>query len=263
MTKAELTQTTERARIAMFAIGAVCALRLIHLALMPIQVGLLERLQSGEVVLQAEISANNERLRSVEELHSVGWLVAGVLFLRWLHSAHAQAHDFGRKGRSLPTPRGAVASFFIPFVNFVRPFTQTRALLWASDPSDLELPPEVRERAAPTYRQPARETVLAWWKRPRTFVGAWWVGYLFVDWTPGFSGFSGAGHSHGEIAALLLKSRLAMANNVVAVVVGALCIGVVRGITLCQVERFRRLRLLASQRGEDAPASETTAGQTG
>jgi hypothetical protein len=52
-----------------------------------------------------------------------------------------------------------------------------------------------------------------------------------------------------------------MAHDVAFVGVGALCIGVLRGITLCQVERFRRLRLLASHRGEEEPAGETPAGQ--
>jgi hypothetical protein len=50
-----------------------------------------------------------------------------VLFCRWFHlavrHANAQAISVGA------TPAGAVGSWFIPFVNLVRPFEYTRALL--------------------------------------------------------------------------------------------------------------------------------------
>jgi hypothetical protein len=245
MTKAELAQTTNRASVAMLALGAVCVVRLMTLALMQIQIGLIERMQRHEVVSQDEIGVHAERVRILAELGLVAGIGAGVLFLYWLYSAHARAIDFGRKGRPLPTPFGAVASFFIPFVNLVRPFSQMHDLLWASDPRDLELPLKIRMRAAPTYREPAFEVVPVVWKRPRVFVGAWWAGYQMMGLISLSAVFYGAVHSRGDLATWISTSRVQMVHDVAMVIGGALCIGVMRGITRCQVERFRRLRLLA------------------
>jgi hypothetical protein len=243
MKKSELAQLSFRARIAVLALAALCALHGMSFILYWLQLDILERVQQKEVVPQVEALASDERVRIVALMVAVGWTVTGALFLRWLHFAYARANDFGRKDQPLVTPGQAVVAFFIPLYGLVRPFRHMRNLLQISDPNDIEVLPEVTENEAATYRDSARRILpRAPWK-VRDVVGLWWGAYLgscLISLAITLS----SRHPSQEIGALISSTRLAMLNAGAVIVAGVLCLCVIQDVTRSLLERARRLRLL-------------------
>jgi len=64
----------------------------------------------------------------------LGLVAAGVLFGVWLHRAVSNLHRLGRVGMAY-SPARSVASFYIPFVNLVRPYRVMKELWRATEPS--------------------------------------------------------------------------------------------------------------------------------
>ncbi|HEY2404664.1 MAG TPA: DUF4328 domain-containing protein [Polyangiaceae bacterium] len=64
-------------------------------------------------------------------------LVSVVAFLVWLHQATQRAHSYGFPQPNA-TPRGAIACWFIPFVNLIRPYTVVQSLYQVSRAHALE-----------------------------------------------------------------------------------------------------------------------------
>ena len=252
MKKSELAQLSFRARIAVVALAALCALHGVSVILYWLQLDTLERLQQKEVVPHAGVLANDQLVRFAALAVFVGWIITGVLFLRWLHSAYARANDFGRTGRPLPTPGEAVTAFFIPFYNLVRPFDQMRNLLWSSDPSDVELLPKASEQEAVTYRKSARVILPRRASgKPRDAVNAWWVAYSAANLIGLVSSLSNRDHSR-ELDALIFSGYLTILYHGAIVVAGVPCLFVVQDVTGALVERARRLRLLDRRNRDEA-----------
>jgi hypothetical protein len=82
------------------------------------------------------------------------------LFLIWFHRAHRNLASF-RLGAFEHSPRGAVFSFFIPFLNLVQPYLVMREIWKASDPT------------VPPFDQ-------GFWPSARTspLLGVWWGFFL-------------------------------------------------------------------------------------
>jgi hypothetical protein len=96
-------------------------------------------------------------------------LMTAVAFLVWLHRASENLPAF----RSEPlefTPGQAVGSFFIPFINLIRPYEVMREVWQASDPG-------VSPRSSATFRNAeTSRLVIVWWLLflVRNVPG-WWV----------------------------------------------------------------------------------------
>lgn len=153
-------------------------------------------------------------------------------FMVWLHRAYVVAADQS-EARLAFTPGQAVASFFIPFANLVRPYKAMQALLGASDPSSLPLPRVAVANPNASYREPAVHIVETPVRLPRVPVPLWW-------------GFWVGGSVLSRLAADD-QTVLSIACALV-LVTDTLNIAVVRGIDRCQRERARRLAAMA-----DAP----------
>ncbi len=83
------------------------------------------------------------------------YLATIIVFLLWLYRAHSNLRSLGAQ-RLDSSPGWAVGSFFIPFLNLVRPYKAVRELWRWSQP--LEIGPE-RMTYAPSERAP----LVGWW----------------------------------------------------------------------------------------------------
>ena len=236
-----LRRTRDRARAAIIAIGAVCLLRATEFVSLGFQIDLLNRVGS---LLPGEAEANDARVNAISVLSVLAWVVAGVLFLRWVRAAHESAHLLDRDERTLISKSTLTWAYFIPFVNFVRPYQHMAILAELSDPRDLELPPLRKRDPAAGYREPAVRVVpRAPWSPPPSFVGVWWGSYVLLVIASRVVQFD---HAAGrKIADLVAMTQRAMVFDVLLVATGPLCIAMIRGITACQQERARRLAILA------------------
>jgi hypothetical protein len=112
------------------------------------------------------------RLAAFSGIGSLVSLTAIVLFLMWLHRAAANVALL--ESTSWVRPGEAVVAYFIPILNFFRPYQAMKEIYRASDPTPLGDVPVFRDRADPDYRGGAREAmappawsfgapVLGWW----------------------------------------------------------------------------------------------------
>jgi Domain of unknown function (DUF4328) len=115
-----------------------------------------------------------EAATSIQTAALICLLVTGVLFLRWLHRALANALPLRSAGIRW-RPADCVTGFIIPIISLYRPFQIVRDLNEVSDPSDLLLAPVLRERAGAGYRSAALEVAPPPKPTPGAPVGLWWA----------------------------------------------------------------------------------------
>src|SRR5262249_49519145 len=103
-----------------------------HLAFMYSQVGLLQAAKAGTPITPTAAQANDSRIMIAGALILLMVLVAGIVWLVWLHRAYGNIPMLTRRD-SKYTPGWAVGYYFIPFLNLVR-VPQTMSETWeASD----------------------------------------------------------------------------------------------------------------------------------
>jgi hypothetical protein len=197
------------------------------------------RLQSRQELAMAE-----DLVRAAAVGRVLFGLVAMVLFLQWLHLVVRLTLAIGTTTvRGAPTltfsPGQAVWSFFIPFVNLVRPYRILRDVRELLAPEGVAEPPlRVSVDEGTGYRAvrfgvaPVRSEI------PSAPVGWWWA-FLLASYLLPTAHESAAGTSAD--AAMFLYSRQGI-SDLAAVIAAVLGVGVVRGITARLAERFRRIR---------------------
>jgi len=159
----ELRPTALRAKLAIIGLS-VCAVQCLLNAGLSVRVLTLV----GDLRVATESSPVLEQLAALEELEipltaawAVCFLTTAVLFCRWLYSAYHNVivlqPQAGRDTMGLTfTPGGAVAGFFIPFVNLWRPYRAVREL-WDGSAMD-----ESTDHA-------------------RSAVGLWWTAWIVAQ----------------------------------------------------------------------------------
>jgi hypothetical protein len=129
---------------------------------------LLRQVQQGTPVEPDTLGASDELVLLWSGLSLPIEIATAVAFLVWLYRANDNLRAF-RAERSLEfTPSQAVTSFFIPFLNLVRPYAVVREVWEASDPA--VAPPASVAESGGTW------LVKAWWGLfiGRAVVG-WWL----------------------------------------------------------------------------------------
>ena len=153
-----------------------------------------------------------------------------VLFLLWLHRAVANARLMGRS--TTCSPAEAVGAYFIPVLNFFRPYQAMKELHRASDPTTLGDAPVFRDRDDADYRGGAREVIApARWAYAAPILG-WWL--LFA------------------LRPVVSTVALPLTGGSAARVVGSVwdiaaamaCVLVIRSVDSRQRERCRRLEAM-------------------
>ena len=105
--------------IVFLVIGAVVAAAAVVSTLF--QINLLEQIAGGAELSDGEIASNDTRQGAMGVVQLGVLISTVVLFCRWMYRAHSNLLGLSTVPL-LYTPGGAVGSFFIPFVNLVRPY---------------------------------------------------------------------------------------------------------------------------------------------
>lgn len=116
-----------------------------------LQLRLLERAERGETISHEEAKSNDGR-QNLVGLIQVGFrMVAWIAFLAWFYGASRNLRALGNESLVEYGPGWAIGGFFVPLLNFFRPY-QVMAEVWeCSDPRPIEL------------QTPNKGLVRAWW----------------------------------------------------------------------------------------------------
>jgi hypothetical protein len=117
--------------------------------------------------------------RELADFETLALLVGGLFFLPWLHVTYRRARELASTHElEEQWSRGPVVGFFIPILNFWRPYQALRALDRALDPSRVPLAPIRMAETATTYREPAAVAIPDLRAAPSAPVYLWWTLWL-------------------------------------------------------------------------------------
>ena len=164
--------------------------------------------------------------------HLVVYLTTVVAFLMWIHRACANAWALGGPVRC--SPGWAVGWWFIPFANLFMPARCVLEIARASEPPDEEgeslgLPP------------PSRALL----------VGTWWAAWLGMN---ALSLVASTGFGNATTAPeVRTAATFGMLSYGVALLAGALAIGIVTGVSRRQLQLARELARRARAEADEEP----------
>lgn len=123
------------------------------------QLEMLASFNAGDFVSDAAADANDDRVTLISLMTVGATIMAGIAFLVWIRRAYGNLSAWGYERE-----RGAgwsIGAWFVPILNFFRPFTIVREIYCASDPD----------------HRPG-DAVIA--KAPG-FMSAWWAAWLLAN----------------------------------------------------------------------------------
>jgi hypothetical protein len=231
---------SSRSRLAALGLGLIAALHVYSLVV---------RWWRGDILQQLVHSAAPAHDSIVLSRHLVNagvyggvalQLIVAVAFLSWLHALIRVANRLGAEvGFS---PGQAVGSFFIPFVNLLRPYSVMTDVHGALAPELVSEPSNLaRADQADGYRSitptPAEPQVAL----PNAFVGVWWGTYLamFLVSRAAAANFSSEGRA---IDQAIFTNNTMMVSNLFALISAAVAVRMVRAVSARLLERHRRVR---------------------
>jgi hypothetical protein len=183
------------------------------------EVGLLHRIARGELVSIAEVTRSDDRVGAVAIAQILLLLVTGIVWVVWQHRSQSNLHAVGLRELTY-SPGWAAGWWFVPFVNFVKPFQTVRELWKASGGGE------------------------QWWRMRTTPIIVWWwaawIAAAILDRAAAYSFNVGEPTVDGLIAG----SRLFVAGEAALFVAGALAISIVRAVN----ERQSRLVQVVADR---------------
>src|SRR5262245_10434866 len=85
------------------------------------QLSLLKRAASGEAITPEEAASNDSRHQGIGLAQGLVFVITAICFLVWINRAYKHLKIVGKPSERF-TPGWAVGYWFIPFLNFVRPY---------------------------------------------------------------------------------------------------------------------------------------------
>ncbi|HEV2882508.1 MAG TPA: DUF4328 domain-containing protein [Pyrinomonadaceae bacterium] len=200
---------------------------------------------AGMLWSEADPGAPYRLGESVTELLYVGvallqfvvFIATAVAFLMWLQRAYSNLHALGAV-RLYTTPGWAVAYFFIPFVNLVKPFQVMREIWRESAPGA-----EGRENFGGVSSRRDTPALIGWW----------WAFWIMANVAGRVN--DRAADIAGTIEGTLLASWITIASDALFVIAAVLAILVVKRIDEMQEAKFRQM---TAQRPPPPPESFET-----
>ncbi len=127
-----------------------------------LEIELLQRVQGGSVVTEAEAAANDSRQALIAGLRIAIFLVTALIFLRWTYLSNRNARILGATDMEF-TPGWAVGWYFVPIAFLWKPYQALKEIFKASHPDYAE-----------DWRQAPHPGILPlWWTL--------WILSTFVD----------------------------------------------------------------------------------
>lgn len=178
-----------------------------------LEFSLLQRAERGANFTDEEVSANDLRQQAIGILQLVGFIITGIIFLRWKYLSNRNARSFGVVGMEF-TPGWSVGWYFIPIASLLKPFQAMREMFKASNPDGAE----------PWHNAPHPGILPLWW--------ALWI----------ISNFSGqiamrTAVRAESIAQLKASNAAAFVSDLIDVPLGIVAIAVVAKLTTWQSEK--------------------------
>ncbi len=178
------------------------------------EVDLLERVQRGEVIDSASATANDSRQQFVGSVQVILYLVTAILFLQWTSIVYKNLTAISVRKPSF-TPGWAIGSWFVPFLNLVRPYQIIRETWWVSS-----FPTEA-DNAGPTFTPTAPVAIKSWWA---VYLLSGFLGQAIFRMT----------QNAETLPALLTVSQLQIASDVIGILSAGLALKVVRIVSVSQ-----------------------------
>ena len=219
---AQFVSAASRARWTVRLLIAGICLDVVAMASGLLQVSLVNRVIGGAAITAAEAAANDSRQGLIGGLRILLFLATAVAFLMWLSRAYKNLWALNAVTPSY-SPGWAVGSFFVPFLNLVRPFRIVRELWHLSDSGS----------TIPALRAEGRNL-------PTPAVVGWWWGIWLVS---GFLGQAAlrASWQMKTPQDILGASYVSLVGDVVSIVAAFLAISLVRAIEAKQTCSHRGL----------------------
>ncbi len=185
------------------------------------QSGLISNMLAGQDISLAVAEASDSRQQTIGVAQLLLFLVTAIFFLVWIYRAHTNLPALGARGLKY-SPGWAVAGFFVPILNLVRPYQVVKEIWKASDPNVSAFDASAWQRA------PASPVIGRWWVSCLVFAAS------FVSWFS-FRISSAA----ATLDDLLAGSSAILVADVLRVIAALFAIRVVRGIDARQEEKSR------------------------
>jgi len=193
------------------------------------EIALLDRIESGDLFSGAVTPADVER--SDDRQATIGWLrflllvAASIPWLGWFRLSYRNLPYLGVTEHGFK-PGWAIGSWFVPFLNFVKPKQMADDIWRTSDPM---LPVQ----AEPLWRGKSVHALLHWW-------WAAWIVSFVLGWQVG------GDQESASIDQLQTESNVRTAAHVVGIAAGILAIQVVRRMTARQEARVASLATMGA-----------------
>jgi hypothetical protein len=206
-------------------LGVVALLTVLELVAVAHRLSLLTGIEQGTVSLTTARSADNG-VRAAALLRLGGFMVTAGVLIAWQWRIAKNAESLGRIGARW-TPGWSIGGWFIPFANFVIPYTIMQELWSSADP---------------------RGSATDWKQRPRSrLISAWWAAFLASGLIVQFSVTSG-NSATATISSIRSSNRIALIGLAVNVIAAVLGMCVVHQLTVRQIELHNAATATATTR---------------
>lgn len=204
-----------RAQLAVIGLS-ICALISVMIIVITISaINLFQRLTTGDFTM-AEVTAIDERLRTLALFEVGTYLVTAIIFLLWIYRAYQNHEQLSRRGTEY-SPNWAAGGFFVPFLNWVRPYQVVREM-W----DETQVGPTDDVFAA----TPSHVIIIVWWL---SFLAMNFISRLY-------SGVASAADSVTELTSAATVDILVQAVTILSAL---LAIRIVQTIGLYHETRLR------------------------
>ena len=133
---------------------------------------LLEQIESGAIVSEAEVTNNDDRQAAIGALYIVAFVATVIAFCMWIHRASTNLPPLGVHDQRF-SPRWAVGWWFVPIMWLFRPYQVMKEVWKGSYPIKGLVVAQAAGRDAPV------SPLLGWWWA--TWLLSAWVGNVGVQ----------------------------------------------------------------------------------
>jgi hypothetical protein len=193
------------------------------------QIQLILKVKAGETISPETANANDRRQQLIGLLQLLVLLPTSLLFLIWTHRVHRNLLVLGARHLKF-TPGWAVGWWFVPIMNWFRPYQVMKEIWKASDP--------VVGLSDPySWQTATTPSIMPWWWA--LFLLSQYIGSRLFSKVLSPSTQSGV----ALLNDLLLTSWAMLASNILGLAVSVCALTIVRGIDKRQEEKSQRLGL--------------------
>ena len=186
------------------------------------EINLLEKVEDGEFISEAELASNDNRQTAIGGLYLLAFILTVVAVCLWIHRASENLRSLGVAAQRF-SPGWAVGWWFIPIMHLFRPYQVVKELWEASYLEDAYADPIRRSSSIPT------SSLLGWWW------GAWIIGGIIGNVV--LRGWFNA-ETAGE---LKLADQISLFSDALTFVTGLLFFALLHQITTMQDGKNREL----------------------